>query len=78
MADHPDFYSDGFSINVNEGGVSLSFTRGEPAVPGVQDEAGRVIVVRVRMARVVAEALGARLQQAMSRKAGNKEQTITH
>jgi len=78
MADHPDVYADGITITVNPAGFTISFTRSEPATPGVTETASVEIVARVRLARPMAEALRNLLEQALAAQPGKAEQTITH
>jgi hypothetical protein len=78
MADHPDVYADGITITVNPAGITLSFTRSEPATPGVSKTAGVEIAARVRLARPMAEGLRDLLQRALATQPGASEQTITH
>ncbi len=75
MADHPDVHADGITITANDAEVILSFTRTDPAVPGVSDTVERVIVARVRMARPIAEAVRGVLTQALAHK-GQQPKTI--
>jgi hypothetical protein len=78
MADHPDVYADGITITVNPAGITLSFTRSEPATPGVSDAATIEIAARVRLARPMAEGLRDLLQRALATQPGTSEETITH
>jgi hypothetical protein len=78
MANHPDVYADGLTITVNPAGITVSFTRSEPATPGVTEMASVEIAARVRLARPVAEALRDLLQRALAAQPDTPEQTITH
>jgi hypothetical protein len=78
MADHPDVYADGITITVNPAGITLSFTRSEPATPGVSETASIEIAARVRLGRPMAEGLRDLLQRALATQPGTSEQTITH
>ena len=77
MADYPDLYADGLTITINPAGVALTFTRTDPAVPGVNEEGHLVITGRVRMSRSVAEAVRDLLTRALT-ESGQSTQTITH
>ena len=77
MADYPDLYADGLTITINPAGVALTFTRTDPAVPGVDEEARIAISGRVRMSRSVAEAVRDLLTRALT-ESGQSTQTITH
>lgn len=77
MADHPDVYADGLTITVNPLGIALTFTRTEPATPGVNEDASVVIAARVRLSRSMAEAVRDLITQALA--AGEQgPQTISH
>lgn len=78
MADHPDVYADGLTINVNPLGITVTFTRLNPATPGVHESVERVIACRVRMARPIAEGLRDTLAKALQAKAKQGEQTLSH
>jgi hypothetical protein len=78
MANHPDVYADGVTITVNPAGITLSFTRSEPATPGVTEMASVEIAARVRLARPMGEALRDLLQRALAAQPDTSEQTITH
>jgi hypothetical protein len=78
MANHPDVYADGVTITVNPAGITLSFTRSEPATPGVTEMASVEIAARVRLARPMGEALRDLLQRALAAQPDTPEQTITH
>lgn len=78
MADHPDVYADGLTITINPAGITLSFTRSEPATPGVSETATIEVAARVRLSRPMAEGLRDLLQQALATQPGTTEQTITH
>ena len=78
MADHPDVYADGMTITVNPAGITLSFTRSEPATPGVSETARIEIAARVRLARPMAEGLRDLLQRALATQPGTSDETITH
>jgi len=77
MPNHPDVYADGLTITINPAGVTLSFTRSEPATPGVTETATVEVAARIRLARPMAEALRDLLQRALAAKPG-EEQTISH
>ena len=78
MADHPDVYADGLSVSVNPLGVTLSFTRTAPAVPKVSETANVELVVRVRLARTVAEGVRDVMAKALEAGADQGTQTLTH
>jgi hypothetical protein len=66
MSDHPDVYADGVTITVNPAGLALTFTRSDPATPGVNDTERLVIAARIRLSRPVAEAIRDTLTAALA------------
>lgn len=77
MADYPDVYADGITITVNPLGIAVTFTRSDPATPGVTETEGRDIVARARLPRQVAEGLQTVLQQALALP-GKDTKSISH
>ena len=77
MADHPDVYADGLTITINPAGVALTFTRTDPAVPGVSEEVTLEVACRVRMSRPTAEGVRELLVRALT-ESEKSTQTITH
>jgi hypothetical protein len=77
MADYPDVYADGLTVTINPAGVALTFTRTDPAVPGISEGVTLVASARVRMSRPVAEAVRDLLNRALS-ESDQTTQTITH
>lgn len=78
MADHPDVYADGLSVNVNPLGITLSFTRTAPAVPNVSEAASVELVARVRLAKPVAEGVRDILTKALATSGDQGTETLTH
>jgi len=77
MADYPDVYADGFTISISPVGITFTFTRSEPAIPGVNETATQVPVSRVRCSRPFAEGIRDLLVQALAAQQEGS-QTITH
>jgi hypothetical protein len=77
MADHPDVYADGLTASASPIGVTLTFTRTEPAVPRVAESEQVVIACRIHLARPMAQAVRDLLTRVLE---GKKEgtETVTH
>lgn len=76
MADYPDVFTDGMTVTVNPVGITLTFTRSEPAIPNVNDTARDEPICRVRCSREFAVMLRDTLTQALAGQPGT--QTVSH
>lgn len=76
MTDYPDVYTDGMTVTVSPVGVTITFTRSEPPIPGVNETARDEPISRVRCSRPMAEAFRDLLTQALAGQPGTE--TISH
>lgn len=74
MADHPDFYTDGFTVSVSPFGITVTFQRTEPSLEaGTHVDSGE-IVARARMSPALAKVLAQGLADSVAQQA-NIQQT---
>jgi hypothetical protein len=77
VAEYPDVYADGLTITMSPVGITLTFARSEPAIPGMHETASQEPVARIRCSREFAQGIRDLLGQALAAPAGGS-QTITH
>ena len=80
MADHPDFFADGYAITVGPFGITLTFQLSQPSLePGAHIDPS-VIVARARMSPPLAKALAQGLAESVVQQANlqQSDPTVKH